>query len=76
MRHYPREPKVPETMKQKDTGFLTEKEAQGILKNPLSKTLRNKRDSAIFLTLLRTDLRKAEIYKVRGSKDLLKLGSY
>jgi len=48
-------------MKKKETEFLTEEEAQAILRVPDRRTLQGKRDYAITLTLLTTGLRKAEI---------------
>lgn len=48
-------------MKKKETEFLTEEEAEAILRVPDRRTLQGKRDSAILLTLLTTGLRKAEI---------------
>jgi site-specific recombinase XerD len=48
-------------MKRKETEFLTEEEAESILRVPDRRTLQGKRDYAILLTLLTTGLRKAEI---------------
>jgi len=48
-------------MKKKETEFLTEEEAQAILRVPDRRTIQGKRDYAILLTLLTTGLRKAEI---------------
>ena len=48
-------------MKKRETEFLTEEEAQAILRVPDRRTLQGKRDYAILLTLLTTGLRKAEI---------------
>jgi integrase/recombinase XerD len=48
-------------MKKKETEFLTEEEAQAMLRVPDRRTLQGKRDYAILLTLLTTGLRKAEI---------------
>ena len=48
-------------MKRKETEFLTEEEAEAILRVPDRRTLQGKRDYAILLTLLTTGLRKAEI---------------
>ena len=48
-------------MKKKETEFLTEEEAEAILRVPDRRTLQGKRDYAILLTLLTTGLRKAEI---------------
>ena len=48
-------------MKKKETEFLTEEEAQAILRVPDRRTLQGKRNYAILLTLLTTGLRKAEI---------------
>jgi len=48
-------------MKKKETEFLTEEEAQAMLRAPDRRTLQGKRDYAILLTLVTTGLRKAEI---------------
>jgi integrase/recombinase XerD len=48
-------------MRKKETEFLTEEEAQAMLRVPDRRTLQGKRDYAILLTLLTTGLRKAEI---------------
>jgi site-specific recombinase XerD len=48
-------------MKKKETEFLTEEEAQAMLRVPDRRTHQGKRDYAILLTLLTTGLRKAEI---------------
>ena len=48
-------------MKKRETEFLTEEEAEAILRVPDRRTLQGKRDYAILLTLLTTGLRKAEI---------------
>ena len=52
-------------MKKKETEFLTEEEAQAILRVPDRRTLHGKRDYAILLTLLTTGLRKAEICNLK-----------
>ena len=52
-------------MKKKETEFLTEEEAQAILRVPDRRTLQGKRDYAILLTLLTTGLRKAEICRLK-----------
>ena len=52
-------------MKKKETEFLTEDEAQAILRVPDRRTLQGKRDYAITLTLLTTGLRKAEICNLK-----------
>jgi site-specific recombinase XerD len=52
-------------MKKKETEFLTEEEAEAILKVPDRRTLQGKRDYAILLTLLTTGLRKAEICSLK-----------
>src|SRR4030065_759824 len=52
-------------MKKKETEFLTEEEAQAILRVPDQRTLQGKRDSPILLTLLTTGLRKAEICSLK-----------
>lgn len=54
-------------MKKKETEFLTEEEAQAILRVPDRRTLQGKRDYAILLTLLTTGLRKAEICSLKVS---------
>jgi integrase/recombinase XerD len=56
-------------MKKKETEFLTEEEAAGILRIPDRRTLQGKRDYAILLTLLTTGLRKAEVCNLKV-KDL------
>lgn len=48
-----------------ETEFLTEEEAQAMLRVPDRRTLQGKRDYAILLTLLSTGLRKAEICNVK-----------
>ena len=48
-------------MKKKETEFLTEEEAEAILRVPDRRTLQGKRDYAILLTLLTAGLRKAEL---------------
>ncbi len=48
-------------MKKKETEFLTEEEANAILRVLDRRTLQGKRDYAILLTLLTTGLRKAEL---------------
>lgn len=52
-------------MKKKETEFLTEEEAQAMLRVPDRRTLQGKRDYAILLTLLTTGLRKAEICNLK-----------
>jgi site-specific recombinase XerD len=52
-------------MKKKETEFLTEEEAQAILRVPDRRTLQGKRDYAILLTLLTTGLRKAKICNLK-----------
>ncbi len=52
-------------MKNKEAEFLTEEEAQAILRVPDRRTLQGKRDYAILLTLLATGLRKAEICSLK-----------
>jgi integrase/recombinase XerD len=52
-------------MKKKETEFLTEEEAQAILRVPDRRTIQGKRDYAITLTLLGTGLRKAEICSLK-----------
>jgi len=48
-------------VKKKETEFLTEEEAQAILRVPDRRTLQGKRDYAVLLTLLTAGLRKAEL---------------
>jgi integrase/recombinase XerD len=52
-------------MKKKETEFLTEEEAQAMLRVPDRRTIQGKRDYAILLTLLTTGLRKAEICSLK-----------
>ena len=52
-------------MKKKETEFLTEEEAEAILRVPDRRTLQGKRDYAILLTLLTSGLRKAEICNLK-----------
>jgi integrase/recombinase XerD len=52
-------------MKKKETEFLTEEEAQAILRVPDRRTLQGKRDYAILLILLTAGLRKAEICSLK-----------
>ena len=52
-------------MKKKETEFLTQEEADAILRVPDRRTLQGKRDYAILLTLLTTGLRKAEICSLK-----------
>ncbi len=52
-------------MKKKETEFLTEEEAQAILRVPDRRTIQGKRDYAILLTLLTTGLRKAEVCSLK-----------
>jgi integrase/recombinase XerD len=52
-------------MKRKETEFLTEEEAEAILRVPDRRTLQGKRGYAILLTLLTTGLRKAEICSLK-----------
>jgi integrase len=52
-------------MKRKETEFLTEEEAQAILRVPDRRTPQGKRDYGILLTLLTTGLRKAEICNLK-----------
>ena len=52
-------------MKKKETEFLTEEEAEAILRVPDRRTLQGKRDYSILLTLLTTGLRKAEICSLK-----------
>src|SRR5512135_3366434 len=54
-----------ECMKKKETEFLTEEEAQAILRVPDRRTQQGKRDYAILLALLTTGLRKAEICNLK-----------
>ena len=52
-------------MKKKETEFLTEEEAQAMLRVPDRRTLQGKRDYAILLSLLTTGLRKAEMCSLK-----------
>ncbi len=52
-------------MKKKETEFLTEEEAEAMLRVPDRRTLQGKRDYAVLLTLLTTGLRKAEICNLK-----------
>jgi integrase/recombinase XerD len=52
-------------MKKRETEFLTEDEAQAILRVPDRRTLQGKRDYAVLLLLLTTGLRKAEICSLK-----------
>src|SRR5512139_4129426 len=52
-------------MKKKETEFLTEEEAEAILRVPDRRTFQGKRDYAILLTLLITGLRKAELCSLK-----------
>ena len=52
-------------MKKKETEFLTEEEAEAILRVPDRRPLRGKRDYVVLLTLLTTGLRKAEICSLK-----------
>ncbi len=52
-------------MKKKETEFLTEEEAQAMLRVPDRRTPQGKRDYAILLTLLAAGLRKAEICSLK-----------
>src|SRR5512136_2456265 len=57
-------PEKEDSMK-RETEFLTEQEAQAMLRVPDRRTLQGKRDYAILLTLLTTGLRKAEICSLK-----------
>lgn len=52
-------------MKKKETEFLTDEEAQAILRVPDRRTLQGKRDYAILITLLTSGLRKAELCNLK-----------
>jgi integrase/recombinase XerD len=52
-------------MKKKETEFLTETEAEAILRVPDRRTLQGKRDYGILILLLTTGLRKAEICNLK-----------
>ena len=52
-------------MRKKETEFLTEEEAEAILRVSDRRTIQGKRDYAIILTLLTTGLRKAEICNLK-----------
>ena len=51
--------------RKKETEFLTEEEAEAILRVSDRRTIQGKRDYAIILTLLTTGLRKAEICNLK-----------
>ena len=53
------------SVKKKETEFLTEEEAQAMLRVPDRRTLQGKRDYAILLLLLSTGLRKAEVCNLK-----------
>jgi integrase/recombinase XerD len=57
--------RTPKRTPKKETEFLTEDEAQAILRVPDRRTLQGKRDYAILITLLSAGLRKAEICNLR-----------
>ena len=52
-------------MRKKETEFLTEEEAEAILRISDRRTIQGKRDYAIILTLLTTGLRKADICNLK-----------
>ena len=52
-------------MKKTETEFLTEEEAEAMLRVPDRRTLQGKRDYAILLSLLTTGLRKAEVCNLK-----------
>jgi integrase/recombinase XerD len=52
-------------MKKKETEFLTEEEAEAMLRVPDRRTLQGKRDYGILLFLLTTGLRKAEVCNLK-----------
>jgi len=52
-------------MKKKETEFLTQEEAEAILRIPDRRTLQGKRDYGILILLLTTGLRKAEICNLK-----------
>ena len=53
-------------MKKKESEFLTQEEAQALLRAPDRRILHGKRDYAILFTLLTTGLRKAELCNLKG----------
>ncbi|OGP89185.1 MAG: hypothetical protein A2157_11675 [Deltaproteobacteria bacterium RBG_16_47_11] len=59
-------------MKKKETEFLTEEEAEAMLRVPDRRTLQGKRDYAILLTMLTSGLRKAELCSLKVGS----LGTY
>jgi len=59
-------------MKKKETEFLTEEKAEAMLRVPDRRTLQGKRDYAILLTMLTSDLRKAELCSLKVGS----LGTY
>jgi site-specific recombinase XerD len=56
-------------MKKKESEFLTQEEAEALLKQPDRRTLQGKRDYSILLTMLTTGVRKAELCNLKG-KDI------
>ena len=52
-------------MKKTETEFLTDEEAEAMLRVPDRRTLQGKRDYAILLSLLTTGLRKAEVCNLK-----------
>ncbi len=52
-------------MKKRETEFLTQEEAEAILRVPDRRTLQGKRDYAIVLTLLTTGFKKAEFCSLK-----------
>jgi integrase/recombinase XerD len=59
-------------MKKKETEFLTEEEAEAMLRVPDRRTLQGKRDYAILSTMLTSGLRKAELCSLKVGS----LGTY
>lgn len=59
-------------MKKKETEFLTEEDAEAMLRVPDRRTLQGKRDYAVLLTMLSSGLRKAELCSLKVGS----LGTY
>ena len=53
-------------MKKKESEFLTQEEAEALLKQPDRRTTQGKRDYSILLTMLTTGVRKAELCNLKG----------
>ncbi len=53
-------------MKKKESEFLTQEEAEALLKQPDRRTIQGKRDYSILLAMLTTGVRKAELCNLKG----------